>query len=275
MAMFRINDRPVHFFVIEDNMYIVDSFVSIIRQEGGVLLGSAVNLMDALEQINRLGNEIDIITLDINLGKNTSLPVLGLIKSQFPHVQVIVISGLSTESNVKESYLLGTSFFLAKPCSFESFVKTVLAAISSIHAGIVQKEPERIKIAIYELNGQISSYISKMNIRELFQCVFQSDSPYEFKKRLQEAPELVDILIIEYDSHDETSAIEELFLYASSQPTINQVLLAPNNDQYFRQSPVLADFNELVRMTSQDLFSSDLISHVFAYTKNQSRLNPT
>lgn len=272
--MFRIDNRPARFFIIEDNLYIVDSYASIIRQEGGVFLDCAVNTTDATAKISQLESKIDIITLDLNLGKNVSLSILEFIKKKLPHVPVIIISGFSTESNVKESYLLGTSFFLAKPCSCESFIKTASSAINLIHAGTVHQEPVKIKIAIYEVKGQISSYISQMNIYGLFQFVVQSDVPHELKQRLQLEPDIVDMLIVEYDMN-ETSAIEELFLYASSQPKINQVILASNNDHYSRRSPVLAEFNEFIRMTSQDSFSSDLISHVFAYTKNQSRLNPT
>ena len=82
----------------------------------GFRVNTASTAHEALAQLDRV--KADVILLDLRLPDSSGLDVLSIVKSKFPDVRVVVISGLSDAPTIREALQRGASDYLAKPFDF-------------------------------------------------------------------------------------------------------------------------------------------------------------
>ncbi len=106
---------PIRLMVVDDSAFmrmIVSDAAS--KIENVLLVGTARNGEDALEQIQRL--DPDLITMDIEMPKMDGLTALKKIKEKYPHIEVVMLSSHSKEGSqvTMEALALGALDFIEK-----------------------------------------------------------------------------------------------------------------------------------------------------------------
>ncbi len=106
---------PIKLMVVDDSAFmrmIVSDAAS--KIEDVILVGTARNGEDALEQIPRLNP--DLITMDIEMPKMDGLTALKKIKEKFPEIEVVMLSSHSKEGSqvTMEALALGALDFIEK-----------------------------------------------------------------------------------------------------------------------------------------------------------------
>ena len=108
--------------LIDDDDTIIARYSSILRKEGYRVV-IAKNGMGAFEESCQESFDLIITNLAMKAGKGRT--VLGMIKTVFPRVPLIVIT--NDRCAIAQTFvpLLGTCTFIKKPCSGEVFVSCV------------------------------------------------------------------------------------------------------------------------------------------------------
>ena len=113
--------------LIDDDDTLIARYSSLLRKEGyGV--ATAKNGMDAFEEICQASFDLIITNLAMKAGKGRT--VLGMIKTVFPRVPLIIIT--NDRCAIAQTFvpLLGTCTFIKKPCSGEVFVSCVRSSLT-------------------------------------------------------------------------------------------------------------------------------------------------
>ncbi|MDY6844244.1 MAG: UDP-3-O-acyl-N-acetylglucosamine deacetylase [Thermodesulfobacteriota bacterium] len=116
--------------IVDDELSILKSIKGIFLDEGFDVL-TAKNGEEALTIIE--SEQPELVFLDIWLPGIDGIEVLKKIKSKFPHIQVVIMSGHSTIGTAVHALKLGASDFLEKPFSLDN----LLHIAKNIHESIV------------------------------------------------------------------------------------------------------------------------------------------
>ncbi len=105
-------NNQLHILIIEDEQGIIDDITEFFEGEDYRLFSSTSPLkaFDILAE-----EEIDIILLDIRLPEMNGIEVLKIIKKEYPHIEVIMITGHGDMKTVIETMRLGAGDFINKP----------------------------------------------------------------------------------------------------------------------------------------------------------------
>jgi CheY-like chemotaxis protein len=117
--------------LVEDNRGDARLVVEALR-DAPMMLAIARDGAEALDYLNRRGDHSaaprpDLILLDLQLPKKSGFDVLQEIKSrdELRHIPVIVLTGSSSEENVRRCYELNANCFVAKKTDWPAFYETV------------------------------------------------------------------------------------------------------------------------------------------------------
>jgi len=114
--------------LIDDDDTLIARYSSLLRRKGyGVV--TAKNGMGAFEEFCQESFDLIITNLAMKAGKGHI--VLGMIKTLFPHVPLIVFS--TNGCAIAQTFvpLLGTCTFIEKPCTGELFVSCVKRSLTA------------------------------------------------------------------------------------------------------------------------------------------------
>jgi two-component system chemotaxis response regulator CheY len=117
-------------FIIDDADFMVDMLRLIVREAGHVVVGTAVNGMQALDSIEKLPatSAPEVVTVDFHMPKLDGMETIRRIRALVPGVKVVLISANATLPVVMQAKDVGVDAFIAKP--FEP--ETVLSAIDKL-----------------------------------------------------------------------------------------------------------------------------------------------
>lgn len=102
---------------------------TILRSKQYDVIGEAGNGVDALELAERL--RPDIICLDIMMPEIGGLEALETIKTMYPQIVVVMVTGSPSVDNVREAIQGGASGFIIKPFNAGKVLDTVNRAWQS------------------------------------------------------------------------------------------------------------------------------------------------
>lgn len=133
---------------------------------------------DGEEAIARLGNpserEVSVVLLDVLIPRKEGLEVLQQIRSEFPRVGVIVLSELSSASEVVEAMQRGARDFLVKPVSHEELDQAIRKVLEP--AGAAAPPEEGVWMG-GELESPAYVSVGEPRARSLLVRVASSDVP--------------------------------------------------------------------------------------------------
>jgi DNA-binding NtrC family response regulator len=121
----------VSLLLVDDEPDYIEALADRLRQRG-MAADCAFSGPDALQH---LGGEqtIDVVLLDIAMPGQDGLTTLQIIKSRYPLVEVIMLTGQATVHSAVEAIKLGAADFLTKPCAIEPLIAAVNAAAAKRH----------------------------------------------------------------------------------------------------------------------------------------------
>ncbi len=116
----------VKVMLIGDEVPFVQTLAKRLVQRGLVVI-SAYSGPDALEQISR-DPTIDIVLLSVKMSGMDGIQTLKKIKSTYPLVEVIMLTGSDTLEVAIEGMKLGAYDYVLKPCDVDGLVAKVALA---------------------------------------------------------------------------------------------------------------------------------------------------
>lgn len=113
--------------IVDDNDLMRTLLRGILRSEDCQIVGEAKNGILALESIER--SKPDVVLLDVVMPEMDGLETLQAIKSQYPEIVVVMITGNPSKENVEESIQGGASGFIIKPFNAAKVLATLNRAL--------------------------------------------------------------------------------------------------------------------------------------------------
>ncbi|MGC8767275.1 MAG: sigma-54-dependent transcriptional regulator [Brevinematia bacterium] len=108
--------------VVDDEVNITKTIKDVLEDYGFNVL----TLNDELKVLSVLNTEdVDLVILDLLMPSKSGVDILREIKSQFPVIPVVIISGHGTISTTVECIKIGAFDFIEKPISIEKLISTV------------------------------------------------------------------------------------------------------------------------------------------------------
>ncbi len=100
--------------VVEDDEMILRTLEFRLKKDG-YTISVARNGKEALEKLKH--DSFNLVLTDLMLPFVTGMEVLSHIKSNYPNLPVIVLSGADEEGTIMDAFKLGADDFIAKPFS--------------------------------------------------------------------------------------------------------------------------------------------------------------
>ena len=114
--------------VVDDERILNDMLQDSLRGAGFEVDGA----YDGVEGIGQLRfKRYRVVLLDIRMPRKDGLDVLRFIKEEYPDIQVIIITGLASKQEVKETVKKGAFACLKKPFRFEKVLETINSALQA------------------------------------------------------------------------------------------------------------------------------------------------
>lgn len=133
-----MHPRPINVFVVEDSLLILESLVATLEEMAPVsIVGSAQSESSAVEQLQRLDGQLDLVIVDIFLQSGSGLGVLRRIAQQGMKAKRIVLSNYATAEMWQRCHALGADRQFDKSRDIEKLVAycTSLAAECTMAGG--------------------------------------------------------------------------------------------------------------------------------------------
>jgi len=131
------NSTDVRVLVVDDQQLIRDGIASMLDvQEGVVVVGSAKNGHDAIEQAVSL--KPDIVLMDIHMPVMVGITATEKLRRQLPDSQVVMLTTFDDESYIIRSMQAGACGYLLKDIPVDDLAQAVKLA----HTGVYQLAPE-------------------------------------------------------------------------------------------------------------------------------------
>lgn len=123
------NRAPAKILIVDDNDLMRTLLRGILRNEDYHIIGEARNGALALEFIKR--NRPDLICMDVMMPEMDGLAALQYIKTAYPEIVVVMITGNPSVENVQESIKGGASGFIVKPFNAGRVLDTLKSALEA------------------------------------------------------------------------------------------------------------------------------------------------
>lgn len=134
---------------------------------------------DADAALETLRNEsFDLILSDLNMPGNLKLELLQQGRTQWPHIPLIVITGVPSLPTAIESVRLGIADYLLKPVKYEDLLASVSRVLAQPRTSVA--EPAAKHLDIEGLTSQFPEIIGRsepmLEVLEIVERVAQSDT---------------------------------------------------------------------------------------------------
>jgi len=117
-----VSGKSKKILVVDDVAFMRKTLESILTCQGHTVLSAE----DGQECLDLLESEdVDVCVLDIVMPVMHGIEALGRIKQRQPELKVVMLSALSTESNVRRALELGADAFVAKPFREECLIERI------------------------------------------------------------------------------------------------------------------------------------------------------
>src|SRR6218665_3525989 len=119
---------PVNIAIAEDFELFRQGLMSLLQEEQSIkVLFDAENGKDLLDKLQ--SQKPDVVLMDIRMPVMDGRQALDIIRDQFPHIKVIILSMHNSETYISDFIAAGASGFLAKNCAIEK----IIDAIHAVH----------------------------------------------------------------------------------------------------------------------------------------------
>jgi two-component system chemotaxis response regulator CheY len=121
--------NPVRVMVVDDDNLMREVLKALLRDEHFAVVGEARDGQSALTLLER--TTPDIVCLDVNMPGMSGIDVLKTIRSRYPDIRVVMITGDSTMSTVREAVGFGAMGYIIKPFKAGRVTSSLRAAMKT------------------------------------------------------------------------------------------------------------------------------------------------
>ncbi len=108
--------NTITIMVVDDELMMRNLLEKILQRDGYKVV-TAENVQKALEILNR--DKIDIVISDMKMPEMNGFDLLKIVKKDYPHIGMIMMTAYGDTYTVKDALLLGADEYITKP--FKSF----------------------------------------------------------------------------------------------------------------------------------------------------------
>lgn len=126
--------------IIDDEPVIVEGLVKVVEWEKYhcILAGTAEDGETGIRVIREM--RPDIIITDISMPKMDGLTMIAALKSEFPEMEICILTGYRDFDYAQKAITLGVSRFILKPSSMEQIDEALVAMTKKLnHAGLQRR----------------------------------------------------------------------------------------------------------------------------------------
>jgi CheY-like chemotaxis protein len=87
------------------------------------VVGTALNNVEALDFLKH--NLVDVISIDINMGKYNGFDLCRTVRRTMPHVFITMCSAVASDENQRIAQSLGAHYFLQKPVGIDDIQQLI------------------------------------------------------------------------------------------------------------------------------------------------------
>ena len=121
--------KPVRVIVVDDDTLMREVLKALLREDGFEVAGEARDGQSALLLLERV--RPDIVCLDVNMPGMSGLDVLKKIRANYPDIRVVMITGDSSMSTVREAVGFGAMGYIIKPFKAGRVHSSLVAAMKT------------------------------------------------------------------------------------------------------------------------------------------------
>ena len=119
-----MNTNSIRIFIADDNCLLLEGLVTMLgEQEDFVVIGTALNGHNAMEQIRDLHPEVALI--DIGMPDKDGLEVTQILHQDVPDVKVIILGLVDLTDEIMACIEAGATGYVLKESSFDHLVETI------------------------------------------------------------------------------------------------------------------------------------------------------
>ncbi|MDD5455460.1 MAG: response regulator [Candidatus Margulisbacteria bacterium] len=115
------NGQPLTAVIVDDSMAMVKIVSRTLSDFGFNILGSASNGEEIIDVLNKITEDVDLITLDITMPKKDGLAVLPELVKMKPKTKIVMVSALGDKNRVIQAMQMGAHYYIVKPFRKETF----------------------------------------------------------------------------------------------------------------------------------------------------------
>ncbi len=124
-------------------------------EEAGAAVELAADGLSALEKLS--AGELDILISDLNMPKMDGLTLLRQVRTVYPHILSILITGFGSLESAIQALRLGAYDYIQKPFMVEQVAVTVRNAVDRVRTykekAVLLREIEELHRRVYSLEG--------------------------------------------------------------------------------------------------------------------------
>jgi CheY-like chemotaxis protein len=125
-------------------------------EEAGASVELAADGLDALEKLT--AGDLDILISDLNMPRMDGLTLLRQVRTVYPHVLSILITGFGSLESAIQALRLGAYDYIQKPFMVEQVAVTVRNAVDRVRTykekAVLLREIEELHRRVYSLEGK-------------------------------------------------------------------------------------------------------------------------
>jgi len=122
-------EKKARVLVVDDDTLMREVLKALLRDEGFEVAGEARDGQSALSMLQR--SQPDLVCLDVNMPGMSGLDVLKHIRSNYPDIRVVMITGDSTMGTVREAVGYGAMGYIIKPFKAGRVHSSLIAAMKT------------------------------------------------------------------------------------------------------------------------------------------------
>jgi DNA-binding response OmpR family regulator len=115
--------------VVDDDAIVIKSCKRILEAEGFEVF-TCPSADDALEKVKN--NDFDLLLIDVKMPKRDGMYLMREIKTNWPQIPTIVMSGYPTPETIAEVLHLGANLFIPKPFRPDELIKSVHQVLKNV-----------------------------------------------------------------------------------------------------------------------------------------------
>jgi DNA-binding NtrC family response regulator len=134
--------ETVNVMLVDDEIHFLDSMKKVLQRRN-MDVTTAESGRDALDLLTR--RAVDVVVLDLKMPGMDGMEVLRRIKTGFPHIEVIILTGHPSVETALEVIDLGANEYLKKPPEIDDLVRTIRKLYEERQRAILERQHKLIR----------------------------------------------------------------------------------------------------------------------------------